>query len=54
MSKKFEVLIRSLVANMLPDRDYDLHDLWINEGGESYKRIVLNASDGGWSVDLAA
>lgn len=54
ISKKFDVLVRALVAIKLPDRDYDLHDIWLNEQGESYKRIELDAKKEGWNVRLAA
>jgi len=52
--KTFDRFLRSLVANKLPDRDYDLHDLWLNEEGESFKRIELKVKNGDWQVKLAA
>jgi putative zinc finger/helix-turn-helix YgiT family protein len=56
VSDKFDILVRAIVALKLPDpdRDYDLHDLWLNKQGESYNRIELNAKRNGWSVELAA
>lgn len=54
IQRSFDILVRSLVANKIPDRDYDLHDLWLNHEGENLKRIVLHSSKSGWSVDLAA
>jgi putative zinc finger/helix-turn-helix YgiT family protein len=50
VSPQFDVLIRSLVANKLPDRDYRLHDLWINKSGDSAKRIELSAAKKGWTI----
>jgi hypothetical protein len=53
-TRTFDILVRSLVATKLPDRDYDLHDLWLNETGEKFKRIELTTHRGGWDVKLAA
>lgn len=50
VSLQFDILLRSLVANRLPDRDYDLHDLWIKQEGESIKRIELAAQKNGWKI----
>lgn len=47
----FDRLVRSLVVNKLPDRQYDLHDLWINEQGDTYHRIEIDAKkSGGWHL----
>lgn len=50
ISLQFDILLRSLVANQLPDRDYDLHDLWIKHEGESTKRIDLASQKNGWAI----
>lgn len=46
----FDRLVRSLVANKLPDRRYDLHELWLNEAGESFSRIEISAEKGKWHL----
>lgn len=53
-TKTLDILVRSLVANKLPDRNYKLHDMWLRESGESFKRIELRAQKDGWHVKLAA
>jgi putative zinc finger/helix-turn-helix YgiT family protein len=53
-SGQFDILIRALVASRFPDRDYDLHDLWIKEEGESTQRIELSAQKEGWSIVKSA
>lgn len=54
ISKTFDVLVKSLVANKLPDRDYDFHDRWLNQQGIDIKRIELNAERDGWHLKMAA
>ncbi len=46
----FDRLVRSLVANKLPDRNYDLHEMWLNEKGTTFKRIEVNARKDGWHL----
>src|SRR5262249_4671935 len=50
ITKTFDLLMRSLVANRLPDRNYDWHDLLLNKKGMILKKIELNAKDGDWSL----
>lgn len=52
--KPFDRLVRSLVASKLPDRNYDLHDLWLKEQGKSLKQITLRAHNHDWIVKEAA
>lgn len=54
ISKTLDVLARSLVANKLPDRDYDFHDWWLHQQGKKVKRIVLNTDKNGWHLKEAA
>lgn len=54
ISKTFDILVKSLVANKLPDRDYDFHDHWLNQQGKNFKLIELNAEKDGWHLKLAA
>ncbi len=54
IAKAFDRLVRSLVANRLPDRDYDLQDLWLKEKGQSLKYIELRARNHEWIVKEAA
>lgn len=54
LSKTFDVLVKSLVANKLPDRDYDFHDSWLNQQSRDIKRIELNAKKDGWHLKMAA
>jgi len=54
ISKTLDVLVRSLVANKLPDRDYDFHDWWMRQEGKKLKRIVLNSDKNGWRLKEAA
>lgn len=53
-TKTFDVLVRALVAAKLPDRQYDLHDMWLNETGKNFRRIELHSHNGGWHAKLAA
>ncbi|MDP2599904.1 MAG: YgiT-type zinc finger protein [Deltaproteobacteria bacterium] len=54
ISKTLDVLVRSLVANKLPDRDYDFHDWWMRQQGKKVKRIILNTDKNGWRLKEAA
>lgn len=54
IKKTFDRLVRSLVLDKLPDRDYDLHDLWLQEKGKVLKRISLKAKNENWVVQEAA
>lgn len=53
-TRTLDILVRSLVANKLPDRNYKLHDIWLKESGVLFKRIELQAQKGGWHAKLAA
>ena len=54
-SLSFDRLVRSLVANKLPDRQYNLHDMWLSQKGPSMKRIEINSQKGKWHLaNLAA
>ena len=48
--KTFDLLMKSLVANKLPDRSYDFHDAWLNKHSKDFKRIELNAEKDGWKL----
>jgi putative zinc finger/helix-turn-helix YgiT family protein len=52
--KAFDRLVRSLVANKLPDRDYDLHDSWLKGEGKTLRRIEIAVRDDHWIVKQAA
>ncbi len=52
--KPFDRLVRSLVATKLPQRDYDLQDLWLKEEGKTLKQITLRAHNDDWIVKEAA
>lgn len=54
ISKTFDILVKSLVANKLPNRDYDFHDYWLKQKGRDFKLIELNAEKDGWHLKQAA
>lgn len=47
-------LVRSLVTNKLPDRNYEIHDQWLENEEKSYNRIVLGAKANDWQIISAA
>lgn len=53
-TKTLDILVRSLVANKFPDRNYKLHDMWLKEEGTPFKRIELKSQKDGWHIKLAA
>ena len=54
IKKTFDRLVRSLVLDKLPDREYDLHDMWLKEEGKTLKRISLKVKNDDWVVQEAA
>lgn len=55
MTESFDRIVRFAVSGKMPDRDYDLHDQILNEGGKKFSRIELTpTSDGDWKAELAA
>lgn len=54
VAPSFNILVRSLAANKLPDRDYDLHDKWINHEGYMAKTIEIVSGRKGWAIKKAA
>lgn len=47
-SASFSILVKSLAANKLPDRRYDLHDLWLKGNGRGLKNIDLKPNGKQW------
>ncbi len=47
-SLSFNILVKSLAANKLPDRNYDLHDLWLKGKRPAVKHIDLKLSGKQW------
>ena len=50
ISSRLDVLMRSLVVNKLPDRDYDFHDWLLDEGKKSIQRIKIQSDKGQWKL----
>lgn len=51
--KPFDRLVRSFVAFKLPNRDYDLHEQWLQETGAKSEKIELNNWHG-WHLRKSA
>ena len=55
VAEAFDRLVRFAVANKMPDRDYDLHDLILKNKGRHFLRIELSQSkNGSWLEKGAA
>lgn len=49
----FDRLIRSMVASRLPNRDYNLYDMWLKHQGKKLTQICLTQKNG-WHLQEAA
>ena len=54
ITKAFDRLVRFTVASKLPDRNYDLHDQILKDGGMKLDRIELTSTaQGNWKLKAA-
>jgi hypothetical protein len=55
VTETFDRLVRFAVASKIPNREYDLHDQILNDGGSKFNRIELTSTtEGDWRAKLAA
>lgn len=50
MSATYDFIIRLMVRELLPDRDYDLHDWLLEENRKNVEEIDVEASRGHWKL----
>lgn len=50
VSDKYDVLIRLMVANKIPDRNYDLHDWLLRKNLKKITRIEFTSKKGEWKL----
>ncbi|MBI4406085.1 MAG: hypothetical protein HY537_18140, partial [Deltaproteobacteria bacterium] len=55
ITESYDRLVRFLVASKLPDRDYDLHDLILNNQLRDFRRLELTQDRAGeWEIKKVA
>lgn len=50
ISYPFNILVRSLVANCLPNREYGLHEKWLKNEGKSTRHIEIISNRKKWRI----